>query len=413
MSRPPSINNLSNGLAVIVQEIPQVESVAFSLSIPSGILVDSPEHIGSSLILAELTSRGAGPYDSRSLSEEFENFGIRHSESAGMESIGYSATFLSEQLDPALRLVSLMVQEASLPSDEIENIKSLLIQEIDSMYDNPGRRVMHELRKRYYPGPFNRSLLGERDGIQSCSRDILEKDYHSRFTPRGSVLSVAGKVKADQVVRSIEKHFGAWSGEEISSPRCERINPYATYHVELDSAQLQIALGYRSAKFLDPDYYAARVMNAILSGGMFGRLFIEVREKRGLCYSVYSSHSASRDEGGMIAYAGTTPDRAQETLDVLVKELRRVSGTVTDEELNRAKANLKAGLVMSQESSGARAFSNASDWWWAKRVRTLEEIESGINAVTAASIDHHLKLHPPQDMTMVTLGGKSLKFPER
>lgn len=412
MSRPARIHNLSNGLALIVQEIPHVESAAYSLSIPSGILTDDEKRLGSSLILAELTSRGAGKYDSKGLMEAFDSLGVRHSESAGMESTSYSGSLLADRLDDALSLVSLMVREATLPEADIENIESLLIQEIDSMYDSPSRRVMHELKNRYYPAPFNRSGLGEKEGLAACTRETLLSDYKSRFTPRGSVLSVAGKVIFEEVVAIAEKEFSSWQGKVGSVPRLTSINPYKGYHIELESAQLQIALGYASVKFSDPDYYVVRVINSLLSGGMFGRLFIEVREKRGLCYSVYSSFSSGKDEGSVLAYAGTTPERAQETLDVLVKELRRVKGTVTAEELNRAKANLKAGLVMSQESSGSRAFSNAADWWWSGKVRTLEEIHDGVDAVTIERIDQHLEKNPPQKMTMVTLGSKSLSFPE-
>jgi predicted Zn-dependent peptidase len=142
---------------------------------------------------------------------------------------------------------------------------------------------------------------------------------------------------------------------------------------------------------------------------MFGRLFIEVREKRGLCYSVFARHSATKYYGTMLVYAGTTPERAHETLQVLTAELQKVIGSVEREELSRAKANLKASLVIGEESSGARAGSNASDWWLDKRVRTLDEIKAGIDTVDSALVDRCMKEFSSRSYMLLTLGSKRLE----
>jgi predicted Zn-dependent peptidase len=149
----------------------------------------------------------------------------------------------------------------------------------------------------------------------------------------------------------------------------------------------------------------------MLGASMFGRLFMEVREKRGLCYSVYARHSANNSYGTLTAYVGTTPERAQESLDVLLAELARLKGTVTDDELNRAVTNLKAALVMGEESPGSRASSNATDWWLLGRVRTLQELSSHIDAVTSSSVDEFLERYPFAPCSILTLGPRKLDVP--
>jgi predicted Zn-dependent peptidase len=150
----------------------------------------------------------------------------------------------------------------------------------------------------------------------------------------------------------------------------------------------------------------------ILSGGMSSRLFTHVREERGLCYAVWASYATFRDRGSVLAYAGTTTERAQETLDVTVRELKRLVDGIEADEVDRVKAGLKSSLIMQEESTGARAASIASDWYYLNRVRTFDEIQSAIDGLTPDTIIGHLKRYPAKDFTMVTLGRDPLKIPE-
>lgn len=414
MSNTISINTLSNGLTVIVEQIDYLQSVSYSLSVPAGLISDTDQRVGASLILAELTSRGAGSYDARALSEAFDSHGIRHGEGAGLDAAYYSGSLLSDHLDQALRLVALMVQEPTLPENELDGIKSGLVQEIRGVLDNPARRVMTELAQRYFPEPFGRPSFGTLQGIEDSTIFELKQKYQSCYTPKNAILSIAGKVDTAKVLESVERYLAKWrahdSGSDSGRPKFGAIKPATHDHIQSESAQLQIALIYPSARFIDQHYYAARVCNQILSGGMFGRLFIEVREKLGLCYSVYSSHSATANHGAVIVYAGTTPERAQETLDVTLRELKGVKGSVSDEELARAKANLKSALIISQEGAAARASSNLGDWYWLKSTRTLDQIAAEIDKVGKKQIDDYLEAYPVAQPTLLTLGSRALKL---
>jgi predicted Zn-dependent peptidase len=405
------IQTLANGLTVIVEEMPHVESAAYDLLIPGGIIYDNPETVGASLILAELTSRGAGNLDARQLMEQFDDLGVRHGESAGHDRYYYHGGLIADTLAESLKLVALMVKSPSFPADEIDPIRSVFLQDIASIGDNPSRRAMMELSQRYYPSPYNRPSTGTVEGLTAVNQQLLKSLWSQAFRPQGAILSIAGNVSASAVVSQAEELFSDWQGIAPAAPDFGLVTPATVHHIEHESSQLQIVLAYPSAKFGDEDYYVAKVVAGILSGGMFGRLFIEVREKRGLVYSVYARHSATNLYGTMTVYAGTTPERAQETLDVTLHELNNIIGTVTEEELLRAKANIKAAVIMGDESSSSRASSSAADYWLIRRVRSLEEIQQGIDRVTAADIDQFVKRYPPQHYSLLTLGSRSLAEP--
>lgn len=409
MSESVVIEQLPNGLTLIVEPVKGVESVAYELLIPGGLVYEKAGREGGVLLLAELTSRGAGDMDAKALSDAFDRLGARHSEGAGGERFGYRGMCLSEEFPQALALSALEVLSPLLPADEIAPIQSLLIQDINSLPDNPSRRVMHELYSKYLPSPYNCSSMGTVAGIASCDRTYLKELKEDFFSPHGSILSVAGNVTVSQVQALSQQLFGSWQGRKNTAPKFGAVAGSGGSHIDFESAQLQIALAYPSAPFGHEDYYAAKVASSILSGGMFGRVFIEVREKRGLVYSVSARHSANQDYGVVVAYAGTTPDRAQETLDVLTHELRALPGTVTHDELARAKTNIKSGLVLGEESTASRAGSNAQDYWIAKRVRPFEEIMDHIQAVGAAQIDRFYEHFPANDYFLTTLGSVKLQ----
>ncbi|MGA2058935.1 MAG: insulinase family protein, partial [Thermoguttaceae bacterium] len=171
-------------------------------------------------------------------------------------------------------------------------------------------------------------------------------------------------------------------------------------------------IAYSSIPYRHPDYFQAWGAVGVLSGGMSARLFTEVRERRGLCYSVYATCHTLRHLGAVFCYAGTSADRAQETLNVTLGELVRLAEGIEDHELDRLKARIKSSLVMQQESSSARSSSVAFDWYHLGRARTLDEVEQLIDALSSRGINAYLKEHPPKDFTVVTLGQSQLEMPD-
>lgn len=400
---------LPNGLQVIVEEMDHVESVSYEIAIPGGLVSDDSDSIGGAIIFAEMLSKGAGQYDSRGLAEEFDQHGIRHGEASGLNRFTLAGSAVGAKYQRALELTSLMILAPSLPDADIAPIKSILLQDLEALRDNPARRAMVELTKRFYPAPFNRSSLGDREGISRIGKASLDTIHETNVKPGGSVVSVAGNVRADEVFGLVEELFGEWKGDAPPSPVFSSAPEDQYYHIDDSSAQVQIVMANRSVPFGAPFYYEGKLVASLLGSSMFGRLFMEVREKRGLCYSVYARHGSTNEYGTMTAYVGTTPERAQESLDVMLGEFNRLSGSIEEFELERAKTNLKASLIMGEESPGSRASSNASDWWLLRRIRPLSEIQSAIDSVTVESIEGFLKEYPFRPSSILTLGSCALK----
>jgi predicted Zn-dependent peptidase len=193
------------------------------------------------------------------------------------------------------------------------------------------------------------------------------------------ILSVAGNIEWTPLCDQVERLFGDWKTGDEPAVRLGP-EPKKRAHISKDTTQTQIALAYQSVPIGHADYYAAMGAVNVLSGGMSARLFTEVREKRGLCYSVWASYQTFKDRASILCYAGTTNERAQETLDVTLGELRRLADGIEQEELDRVKAGLKSSLIMQEESTSARAGTLASDWYYLGRVRSFDEIQAAIES---------------------------------
>jgi predicted Zn-dependent peptidase len=182
-------------------------------------------------------------------------------------------------------------------------------------------------------------------------------------------------------------------------------------HVTVDSTQTQIGIAYPAVPYRHEDYYAAWAAVSVLSGGSSSRLFTEVRERRGLCYSVFAMLHSQLTEGRVLAYAGTTAERAQETLDVTLAELQRLSSGIERAELERCKAGAKSALIMQQESTASRASAMARDWLHRGRVVPLEEVHQRLDALSVADVNRYVQAHPADNVCVLTIGPAALEVP--
>lgn len=404
------IHKFSNGITLLGEQMQGVSSAACSILVPYGAARDPKDKLGISNILAEMFQKGAGSYDTRELSSEFEKIGAQLSYSTGTEVSVFSVVLLAENLEKALELYATKLLEPRFPESELESIRQIALQELASLEDEPASKAAVELQKNFYPEPFGRSHLGTKESVSALGIQSIKDFYSANFLPANSIIGVAGKFDWQQVIATIEKHFSSWNGGQELLKIAEVPSKSKALHIAKDAAQVQIALAYPSARHLDPEYYSAKVAVGVLSGGMAGRLFIEVREKRGLVYRVSASHSAARGRAGIFAYAGTTPENAEETLSVIRKELAGLVDGVSEDELNRAKADLKSRIIMQGESSSMRASSLVNDWWNMGKVRTLDEVKRAIDEVQISDVAAYAKKFPPQAITLISLGSKELKL---
>ncbi len=414
-------HTFANGFTLLAERMDHVRSAAFYFLVPAGCIHDPPEYRGIASVLSDLMMRGAGPRDNRELSTALDNLGVDHSESVGGLHMRFWGATLARNLSRALDLHADVLRRPRLPEEEVEAVKALALQDLLGLEDEPAQRLFIELRERHYPPPLGQDSRGTEEGIEALNLKALRSHYRRLIRPRGTILSVAGNINwealRDQVDRlfgdwQVDRLFGDWeSGEEpvIRPGTAPGAGKYG--HVQKETTQTQIGLAYESVPFGHPDYYNALGAVNVLDGGMSARLFTEVREKHGLCYSISASYQTYKDRASILCYAGTTNDRAQRTLELTLRELTRLKDGIEPDEIERVRVGLKSSLIKQEESTTARAGTLASDWYYLGRVRSFDEIQSALNALTPESIVAHLQRHTPGNFTIVTLGPESLQMP--
>ena len=403
------IHQLSNGLTIVGEPMPSKQAAAFTFLIPAGSATEPAGKDGLTNVLESASYRGAGALNSRELSDALDGLGLSRGGGAGTEFTTFGGATLGLYLPDALRLYADIILRPRLSADEWEAERALAIQALQGLDDSPSSRTFYELRQRYFTSGHGRSAMGTLEGLQSLTLDDLRADHAARWKPDGAILALAGSFDWQQTIALVEKLFGDWHGAAPKLEAARVVDEPLWAHIPADKAQQQIAIAYQTIAPDDARNYDYRLAMAILSGGMGARLFTEVREKRGLVYSVSASASGHRGFGYTLAYAGTTPERADETLEVTLGELRRMSEGVTQDELDRARIKTLTSLIMQEESSRARAGALARDMWILGRVRTLDEITDKINAVTPASIGAFYDTCPVGEPSVVTLGARKLE----
>lgn len=403
-------HTLPNGLVLVAEAMDWLESAAFTLLLPAGCSHDPSQRRGLSNLTCDLLQRGCGSRNSREFLEALERLGADHSASVSGAHMSFGAAVLSENLPATLALYADMTLRPHLPSDQLDEARLVCLQELRALEDDLAHKVMQLLRQQHYPDPWGRSAQGVETEVEQITHGDVTQFFQRQLVPRGAILSVAGKIAWPQLKEQVEQLFAAWSDRPVAQTS-EVASPGKYRHIEHDSSQTHLGIAFPSVPYGDPDYYQARGAVGILSDGMSSRLFTRVREERGLCYSVYASCHSLKGRGSVLCYAGTSTERAQETLDVTLAELVRLRDGVESAELDRLKARIKSGLIMQQESSASRSHSMASDWYFLGRVQTLDALSRIIQDLSCDSINQYLRQHAPSQFTIVTVGAQKLEVP--
>jgi predicted Zn-dependent peptidase len=401
-------HTFANGLTLLAERMDHVRSAAVNILIPGGAIYDPPGREGIGTLLAELIIRGAGERDSRALTLALDNLGLDRSESVGGLHMRFSGATLARNLLAVLELYADIIRRPHLPEDALEAVQALATQDLAALEDDPRQKVLLELRKRHYPAPLSNDRRGTLAGISAVTASDIREHYRKRFHANGTIISVAGALEWEPLRDQVGRLFEDWPTSADEEPKCGPSKAVVD-HISKETTQTQIGIAYPSIPFGHSDYYAAMGAVQVLSGGMSSRLFTEVREKEGLCYAVWATYQSYRDRASVFAYAGTTTPRAQETLEVTLRELRRLREGIEDDEVERVRAGLKSSLIMQEESTTSRAATLASDWYYLGRVRSFDEIQTAIDGLTPKSILDHLERYPAKDFAIVTLGEKALE----
>jgi predicted Zn-dependent peptidase len=404
---------LECGMPLIVEEIDGVRSAGLSWLIPAGTAYEPAGRQGLATVTAELLMRGAGDRSSREHADALDRMGVGRSTDVGAYHLRIAATMLGERVMDSLPLIVDMVRRPRLEDESFIPARDLALQSLESLKDDPRERAMIAARSRHFAAPFDRSPVGTHEGLTALTRDELAAHWAVHALPQGSILAIAGAVRADELAMRLDQLLQGWSGS-VPDFRRGGAPPRGYAHQTDDTNQVQVVLVHDAPPEPHPDSILEKVVISVLSGGMSGRLFTEVREKRGLCYAVSAGYSSGKEFGTITGYVGTTPERAQLSLEVLLGELRQIStpaGAVTASELGRALVGMKSRIVFSGESTAGRAGALGYDFHRLGRARSLDEIEREVEAVTLDRVNQYLLKRALGPLTIQTLGPAALTAP--
>lgn len=378
---------LPSGLRVITDTVREVDSVAVGVWADVGTRHENLAHNGVAHMVEHMMFNGTPTRTSLQIAEEIESVGGQMNAYTGREVTAYYIHLLKNDLPRAMDVLADIVQRPTFPDKELEKERGVILQEIGMTNDTPDDIVFDYYQETAYPGQaLGAPILGRADIIQNMSKETLF-DYVKRFyTPEKLVISAAGNVGHDEIVQYAKDMFGGLPEDSHQTYEPAQYKGGESRR-EKDLEQSHVVLGFQGVRRADPDYYASVLLATVLGGGMSSRLFQEVREKRGLVYSVYSSHSAYHDDGQFEIYAGTGPDKLPQLMPVLCDEaIKIMQSPVTAEELNRAKAQVRASLLMSRESMMSRANRQAKYMMSFGTAPDTQQLVEQIEAVTPDSL---------------------------
>lgn len=404
------IKELPNGLTLLGQQMDGVSSASLAILVTAGAAYDPPSAEGAAAVASEWLMRGAGNRNSRQLNDLLDSLGCQHDESVQSEHVILTTAQLGRNLDQVLPIYADILRRPAFDDATFEPCRQLIMQDLASLEDEPARKCNMLLREKFYPYPLGRCPYGHEESLDILRPKDVREHMAACVGPRDAIIAIAGSFDWDRFVDLADRHFGDWQSPEIP-PVHTIAMPTGETHIKKDTAQTHIALAYPSVILSHPDYYKARLAETVLSGGMSSRLFTEVREKRGLVYGVACRYHSLKTHAGFFVYAGTRPEVAQQTFEVTIGELRRLADGVTDEEIARARTQLKASLIMQGESTPARAGAIASDWYHLRRLRSLSELNDAIDGVTIPDVLDYARQYPPDRLTVLVIGPEPLKLP--
>lgn len=380
------ISKLASGLTVVTDEMPHLETAALGVWAGVGGRDEKPNEHGISHLLEHMAFKGTTKRSSREIVEEIEAVGGDLNAGTSTETTSYYARVLKADVPLALDVLADILANPAFEPDELEREKNVIVQEIGAAQDTPDDVVFEHLNELCYPDqPMGRSLLGTAKTLRAFNRDMLRGYLSTHYRGPDMVVAAAGAVDHKQVVAEAEKRFASFEGTAGPKPQTARFGKGGAkvVHRELEQAHLTLAL--EGVPQNDLSLFSVQVFTNILGGGMSSRLFQEVREKRGLCYSIYSFHAPYTDTGFFGLYTGTDPADAPEMMEVVVDIINDSVETLTEAEIARAKAQMKAGLLMALESCSSRAEQLARHVLAYGRPQTVQELVARIDAVSVES----------------------------
>lgn len=398
------ITRLGNGLTIATDHIPHVETVALGAFVGVGTRHESPSENGVAHLLEHMAFKGTATRSARDIAEEIEAVGGLLNAYTGRESTAFYAKVLKEHAPLALDIISDILLNPAFDEQELKRERQVILQEIGQAHDTPDDIIFDHFQETAFPDQgVGRPVLGRSEIIQKLGPADLRSYMRRFYGAETMVISAAGKIDHDAFVEMAAKAF-----DGLPSVEAETAEPASyvggDYRETRELEQVHVILGLPGVGYRDPDYYASAVLATLLGGGMSSRLFQKLREERGLVYTVFSFHNAASDSGLFGVYAGTGQDEVAELMPVVCAEIADVADTIAEAELDRARAQLKASILMSRESTSGRCEQLANNLLIYGRPLTTQEIVDAVEAVDADQVRKLAQRLAASRPTLTSLG---------
>ena len=377
---------LENGFRIVTEHMPGLRSASIGVWVDAGGRHERPEQNGIAHFLEHMAFKGTAKRSALDIAEAIEDVGGYINAYTSREVTAYYVRLLNENIPLAIDILADILKNSIFDKREIEVERNVILQEIGQSLDTPDDIIFDWLQEVSYPDqPLGRSILGPAERVSNFKKQDLSRFVKENYSPDNMILAAAGSVNHDSLVRQCEEIFGKLVKRKQKRLLAGEFAGGEVRHVK-DLEQAHFALAFESPNYTNPDIYTAQVFATAFGGGMSSRLFQEVREKRGLCYSIFANVGSYSDTGTLTLYAGTSADKVLELANVTVDEIKRAADNMKEVEIARARTQMKAGLLMGLESPSARAERLARMLAVWDRIPSLDETIEKIDAVNVHSV---------------------------
>jgi len=380
------ISKLSNGLTVVSDPMVGIESAALGIWVDTGSRNEAPAQMGISHMLEHMAFKGTATRSARQIAEEIEAVGGVLNAYTSREQTVFHARVLKGDVPLALDMIGDILTNPAFEPSELERERQVVLQELGQVRDTPDDIVFDHLQSAIFAGqPLGWSILGEEKTVTAFDPDMLKAYMASQYRTGGMTLIASGAVRHEEIVKLAEDKCAGFGRGAVPAPLPSHYAGGDFREVQ-DLEQAHVTYAFPGLSNADPDYFVAQIYATALGGGTSSRLFQEVREKRGLCYSIYAFSNGFQDSGFMGVYAGTGESEASEISAVIAGEMEAIAGNLTEAEVSRARAQLKVSLLMGMERPGTRAEQIAGQLFALGRVQSAAEIVAQLDAIDAATV---------------------------
>jgi len=402
---------MKSGLVVASEVMPHLRSVSLGVWIKCGSRFEGEDNTGISHFIEHLLFKGTKTRSAEEIAKAIDSVGGQLNAFTEKEYVGFYAKVLDEHLPFAFDLMSDIVLNPTFPVHEIQRERNVIFEEINMVEDSPQELILDIYMENFWKGhPLGRPISGTKKSVAQIARSDVRKFFEDNYNANNTVIAIAGNIRHREVYKLAERYFSGLEPGVTANPGLPpKIHAGRLIRRKAHLEQTHICLGTVSPPVASEERYCLHLLSNILGGGVSSRLFQNIREKRGLVYSIYSMLNLYYDAGALVVYAGTAPGNASQVVDLTLKEFAKLRDQlVSSQELRRAKENIKGSVMLSLESSSSRMTHLAQQLIYYRRFYKLEEILGAVERVTAREIRHLAnRIFDTSYLTLTALGSRN------